>query len=292
MLYARTGRAARRSLLNRYGEHLGRLMDRDRAETALLSIKHEAARAEAAGIATMAAEAASRAKSDFLANMSHELRTPLNAIIGFSDVMISDLCNKSTGKEKHLEYCQDINNSGKHLLGVVNCILDLAKIEAGRLALNEDTFSIVQVIEDSIKLISRQAETSEISLECNVSDSLNLLWGDELNVKRILINLLSNAVKFTSAGGKVLLEAALDPANDLVIKVTDTGIGIAAENVWKALAPFHQVDSALTRAYEGTGLGLPLSKTLAELHGGSLELQSEVGVGTTVTVRFPAGRLP
>jgi signal transduction histidine kinase len=292
MFYERPRRDKRDSLRHRYGQQLGRLIERGRTEMALLAAKQEAERsADVARAAMLSAEAANHAKTEFLANMSHELRTPLNAIIGFSELVIMDLVNPPGNSAKHLEYCRDINDSGNHLLGVINEILDLAKIEAGQLDLREEIFDVDQVIRESMRIVSPQARAAGLALDCRLAESLPALWGDELKFKQILINLLSNAVKFTPEGGTVVVEAFCDARNKLVVSVSDTGIGIAPEDIWRALAPFSQVESSLDRPYEGTGLGLPLSKALVELHEGSFELQSKVGVGTTVTVRFPAARV-
>lgn len=247
--------------------------------------------AETARMAMLHAESANRAKSAFLANMSHELRTPLNAIIGFSGMIMKNLQGSGRNDSKHLEYTQDINDSGKHLLGVINDILDLVKIEAGKLDLHEEVVDSEQAIRYCLKLVGDQALANDLVLKHHVPEGLPGVWGDELKLKQILINLLSNAIKFTPAGGTVSLDASVAADGGFAIKVSDTGIGIAPEDTSKALIPFQQLDGTASRSYEGIGLGLPLSKALAELHGGSLELESEVGVGTTVTVRLPAERV-
>ncbi len=236
------------------------------------------------------AERASEAKSQFIHNMSHELRTPLNAVIGFSEI-IKDETFGPVGSVKYRDYAIDINESGQHLLGLINDILDLSKIEFGNEELHEDTIEIPEVIRTALKLVEQPAEQDGIKLKLELPDQLPALRADERKLKQILINLLSNAVKFTDAGGEVTLRAWCRRDSGYVFQITDTGIGIAPENIPRALSRFGQVDADLNRRYEGTGLGLPLAKALVELHSGTLDLQSEVGVGTTVTVRFPAERI-
>ena len=236
------------------------------------------------------AEFANRAKSEFLANMSHELRTPLNAIIGFSDMIRRQMLGP-VGNPKYLEYVNDINASGVHLLELINDILDLSKIETGKTELYEENIDVSRVLMSCLTLVKERAEEAGVLIESDAASNLPALYVDERKFKQILINLLSNAIKFTPAGGKVTIRTWFHSDDGYVFQFADTGIGIALADIPKALTPFQQIDSALNRKYEGSGLGLPLSKTLAELHGGSLGLQSEVGVGTTVTVRFPAERV-
>ncbi len=240
-------------------------------------------------MAVRQSELANRAKSEFLANMSHELRTPLNAIIGFSDLIQSEAFGP-LGNPKYLEYLQDINQSGTHLLAIINDILDLSKIEAGKVDLHKEDVDVAEAVLTCLHLVKERARTAGVNLKSEIADSLPTLYADERKLKQILINLLSNAVKFTAAGGKVTIRVWSEPNDGYVLQIADTGIGIALDDIPKALAPFQQIDSDLNREYEGTGLGLALTKGLIELHGGSLELQSEVGIGTTVTVRFPAER--
>jgi signal transduction histidine kinase len=236
------------------------------------------------------AEFANRAKSEFLANMSHELRTPLNAIIGFSD-LIRDGTHGPLGSPKYLEYVKNISDSGNHLLLLINDILDLSKIDAGKVDLREETIDVAQVIGSCLSLVTARAMTAGVNLKPDIAGGLAPLYADKRMLKQILINLLSNAVKFTPAGGEIAIRAWFRPDDGYMFQIADTGIGIALEDVGTALAPFRQIDSQVSRRYDGSGLGLPLSKSLAELHGGSLDLQSEVGAGTTVTVRFPAERI-
>jgi PAS domain S-box-containing protein len=234
--------------------------------------------------------AANRSQSEFLANMSHELRTPLNAIIGFSDLMLTlkDTCSLSG---KFLEYIQAIHDSGTYLLDIINDVLDLAKIEAGKSELCEEILDLRKLIESSVRLIKPKADESDLTLTVDISEHLPQIWVDERKVKQILINLLSNAVKFTAAGGRVTVTAQIGPDGRLEISVADTGVGIAPQDLEMVLNPFAQADSGLNRRFDGTGLGLPLSKAMAELHEGEMTLQSIPGIGTTATVYFPASRL-
>jgi signal transduction histidine kinase len=234
--------------------------------------------------------AANRAKSEFLANMSHELRTPLNAIIGFSEIIGIETFGP-IGSVKYRDYARDIHESGHHLLDLINDILDLSKVESGLDELCEEYTEVPKVIESVLKLVRQRAENADLELELDLSEDMPLLRADERKLKQILLNLLSNAIKFTNAGGTVTLKGWCRIESGYVFQVIDTGIGIALEDIPKALSQFGQVDSVLNRQHEGTGLGLPLTKSLVELHGGSLDLQSNVGVGTTVTVRFPAERV-
>jgi signal transduction histidine kinase len=238
--------------------------------------------------AMLGAEAANRAKTEFLANMSHELRTPLNAIIGFSQLMTNR--EQATDPTRVTAYAKDIHTAGEHLLREVNRILDLAKIEAGRAELDEEWFHPAHAVAIPVSFVRSQAEGAGQTLIVEMAEALPELYADQQYFKQILINLLSNAVKFTPRGGKVTLSAAVHSDGWLNVSVADTGIGIAEEDIWKALVPFAQVSSDLSRKYEGTGLGLPLSKGFVEMHGGTLKIDSEPGQGTTVTVRFPPDR--
>ena len=241
-------------------------------------------------IACDQAKTANRSKTEFLAAMSHELRTPLNAIIGFSEIMKNETFGP-VGSVEYREYAGDIHGSGQHLLELINDILDLSKVESGAQELFEDDIEVPKVTETVLRLVRQSAKEREVELELDLPDGLPLLNGDETKVKQILTNLLTNAIKFTDSGGTVTLRAWCDADSGFVFQIADTGIGIAPDDIPKALAQFGQIDSGINRKYEGTGLGLPLTKALVELHGGNLDLQSQVGVGTTVTVRFPAARI-
>lgn len=236
------------------------------------------------------AELASRAKTEFLANISHELRTPLNAIIGFSDLMRREMLGP-LGNEQYKAYARDIHQSGTHLHDMINDILDLSKVEAGKADLHEEPMDMAATVRRCLRLLRPRADSGGIALEFRVGETLPALFADVRKVKQVLINLLSNAVKFTEPGGRVTVEAFCDESGRLVLAVEDTGIGMAPEDIPIALQPFGQIDSALSRKYEGTGLGLPLSKSLVELHGGTFDIASAPGKGTRVTVRFPLERV-
>jgi signal transduction histidine kinase len=235
------------------------------------------------------AEAASRSKSEFLANMSHELRTPLNAIIGFSDVMAGEKFGP-LGNERYVQYIHDVGDSGRHLLSLINDVLDISKVECGKLDLLEEAVDLAEIIDGSLRLMRQRAEAAQVALTADVEASLPQLWADGRRIKQVVLNLLSNAVKFTPAGGNVSVRAFAG-GNGLRFAVSDSGIGMDAAGIELALRPFGQVDSSLARKYSGTGLGLPLSKAIAELHGGTLEIVSRPGEGTVVTVALPPHRI-
>ncbi len=245
---------------------------------------------EAILMAKEQAELANRTKSQFLANMSHELRTPLNAIIGFSEIIKGETFGP-VGSVQYRSYAEDINEAGQHLLDLINDILDLSKVESRMAELYEEVIEVPEVIESVLRLVQQRAMQGGIELELDLPENLPLLRADERKLKQILVNLLTNAIKFNEAGGRATLTAWCRPGSGYVFQVIDTGIGIALEDISMALSPFQQIDSELNRKFAGTGLGLTLTKSLVELHGGCLDLQSEVGVGTTVTVRFPAERI-
>jgi signal transduction histidine kinase len=279
-------------MLQRYGAQMGHVVERSLTEMALLAAKQESERAaDAARLALLNAEAANRAKTEFLANMSHELRTPLNAIIGFSDVIQNEIMGRIGETPKYIDYARDIREAGGHLLGVINDILDIAKIEAGQLDLREDAFNAGHAIEACISMLSNRAQDAGVDLIRKGDELETSIWADEKKFKQIVINLLSNAIKFTPKGGNVTLSTGIDNESGFELTVSDTGIGIAEGDLEMALAPFSQVDNAQQRNHEGTGLGLPISRALAELHGGTLEIESDLGLGTTVTVRLPSERL-
>jgi signal transduction histidine kinase len=231
-------------------------------------------------------EVANQHKSDFLANMSHELRTPLNAIIGFSEVLVEKMFGEVN--DKQLDYLKDIHSSGKHLLSLINDILDLSKIEAGRMELDVAEFDLRSALENAMTLVKERAQRNGITLNLEVDPSLGMFRGDERKFKQILLNLLSNAVKFTPEGGKVGVAArAADAA--LEVSVADTGVGIAAADRELVFEEFKQVGTDYTRKAEGTGLGLALTKRFVELHGGTIRLASEPGKGSTFTFTIPLG---
>jgi signal transduction histidine kinase len=232
------------------------------------------------------AEAADHAKSEFLAMMSHELRTPLNAVIGFSEIMKTEALGP-IGSTKYREFADDIYVSGQHLLELINDILDLSKIEAGKSRLCADKIEIAELVDSVVTLVRESAKKNAIEIELDCPADLPDMLADRRKIKQILANLLSNGIKFTPAGGKISLRAWCDSDSGHGFRVADTGIGIAPGDIPKALAPFQQIDSKLGRKHEGTGLGLPLTKALVELHGGTLDIESEVGAGTTVTLHFP-----
>lgn len=240
-------------------------------------------------LARARAEEANRAKSHFLANMSHELRTPLNAIIGFSEALERELFGP-IGSPRYREYAEDIRDSGVHLLSLINDILDLSKIEAGHFKLHEDEAELDRIIETATRIVRHRAAQANIALEVTLPEPPVTLVADERALKQVLINLVSNAVKFSPDGSLVRVNTHLGP-DTLRISVSDQGAGIAAEDIPRALTPFTQLDGSLSRAHEGTGLGLPLAKHLTELHGGKLTIESVVGKGTVVHVDLPLDRV-
>jgi two-component system cell cycle sensor histidine kinase PleC len=246
---------------------------------------HEAALTEAKS----SAEEANRAKTNFLSTMSHELRTPLNAIIGFSDLMVNGVFGP-IGSPKYLEYAEDVHRSGHLLLDLINEILDLSKIEAGRYELYPEDVSVVPLIEDCVSVLSIIAQQREVEVTFTADDLL-IVRVDERALKQVMLNLLSNAVKFTPAGGRVSLEANIASDGMIAIVVSDTGIGIAADDLDRIFEPFRRGEAAVSRTHEGTGLGLAITKHLVELSHGRLALESQVGLGTTVTVWLPAAHL-
>ena len=240
-------------------------------------------------LARRRAEEANRAKSVFLANMSHELRTPLNAVLGFSEIIRDRLFGDDAAR--YAEYAADIHRSGAHLLSIVNDVLDVTRIEAGKFELREEEVKLAAFLEGSLLAVEPQAAKGGISLKRSMPGASATVHGDKTKLKQIVINLLSNAIKFTPSGGSVELSARADTDGGLIVAVRDTGIGMASHEIQDAVQLFRQVDNSLSRRYEGTGLGLPLAIQLTELHGGTLTVDSTPGRGTTVTVRFPSERV-
>lgn len=249
----------------------------DRGQEAALEEAAERARDEALG--------ANEAKTRFLAAVSHELRTPLNAILGFSDILTGEYFGRFEN-EKQKEYCELINRSGKHLLAVVNAMLDMSKIEAGRYDLVKEPFDIGDAIAATEEMLSLAARAKGVVLTTRVARQLGDVSADRRAIQQVLINLANNAIKFTESGGVVTIDAARQ-GEKLVLTVADTGVGIAADKIGKLGQPFVQADSAYARQYEGAGLGLALVKGLVALHGGAFSIESELGAGTKVTVTLP-----
>ena len=241
--------------------------------------------------AKAAAEAANAAKTAFLANMSHELRTPLNAIIGFAEALAGG--HFGALDEKQTGYARDIESSGHHLLLLISDLLDIAKVESGKFELQREPVDVGEEIAACLRLVGAKAEAGRVSLAADVAPDLGRYAIDRRALRQVLLNLLSNAVKFTEPGGRVVVEARADAAGGLAVSVTDTGVGIAPQDLSKIVVPFGALagNATLSRPMqEGTGLGLPLSKSLVELHGGQLEIRSELGRGTTAVAHFPAVR--
>jgi signal transduction histidine kinase len=253
---------------------LNDLAERRAAEQALISAKEQA-------------DFANRSKSEFLANMSHELRTPLNAIIGFAEIIKDELFGPAN-QPQYVEYAKDIHDSGQLLLSLINDILDMSKIEAGKRELQLATVDIDAVIHSAVRLIAARAKENKVKLTAPLPPDLPKVKGEERALKQIITNLLSNAVKFTPEGGSVTVTVQRRGNGDMCVRIQDTGIGIKPEDIDRVMTPFGQVESALSRKYNGTGLGLPLTKALIELHGGAMELESVFGEGTTVSFTLPA----
>jgi signal transduction histidine kinase len=248
-----------------------------------------AARTTEAVLARDLAERANEVKSMFLANVSHELRTPLNAIIGFSELMVGEMMGP-LGNDKYRTYARDIHDSGSHLLAVINDILDLSKAEAGKLELEESWFQVDEVVVAACRLLSQRAATAKLALLVSQPPDVPMLHADQRKLKQVLLNLLSNAIKFTKPGGRVELTVTVT-SEGINFTVVDGGIGIPTAYLDRVLLPFIQVDNSFSRPHQGTGLGLPLVKAIAELHGGRLQLTSQEGIGTTASVLLPAERL-
>jgi len=240
--------------------------------------------------AIKSAEDASKAKSEFLANMSHELRTPLNAIIGFADAMKNGIFG-GLGAPQYDEYVDSIYDSGHHLLNLINDILDLSVIEAGKLVLRESNVAMVDIAESALRMIQPKAEQKSLAMERNLPSDLPMLRVDERRLTQVLLNLMFNAVKFTKIGGAITLSAGRSSDGGAWFNVNDTGIGMNKDEIGTALSEFGQVESTFTRQHDGTGLGLPLTIGLLEAHGGKLSIESTPGEGTSITATLPKDRI-
>ena len=265
--------AAKRDLVELVAARVGFELQRLAAENELRRAKE-------------AAELANRAKTEFLANMSHELRTPLNAVIGFAQMIGNEILGPA-GQPAYVDYARDIQASSAHLLEIINDILDVSKVEAGMLIPRFADVNVATAIHACVRILRPRAEATGIALSTEIMEGVPTIRADERMVKQIILNLLSNAVKFTLAGGSVVVRLERDGRAGIACIITDTGIGIEEKNFKEIFEPFSQVESSLSRRFEGTGLGLPLTKGLIELHGGRLELRSSPGEGTTVMARFP-----
>jgi two-component system cell cycle sensor histidine kinase PleC len=282
--------------ITRIKEHEQKLVDNDlrlRANVIDLKRSRAALEQQAVELADLAekyqrektrAEEANQTKSRFLANMSHELRTPLNAIIGFSEIMGSGMFGE-LGSEKYQEYCHDILTSGHYLLEVINDILDMSKIEAGRMKLDMEPLDISRTLAESLRVVAGRAQDKHLTLDSDIDPGIALV-GDRRATKQILVNLLSNAVKFTPEGGKITVRGRVID-DSITFLIADTGIGIAAHSLERLGRPFEQVESQLTKTYHGSGLGLAIARSLTQLHGGSMKLRSKLGTGTVVRVTLP-----
>jgi two-component system, cell cycle sensor histidine kinase PleC len=282
--------------ITRIKEHEQKLVDNDlrlRATVIDLKRSQSALERQAIELADLAekyseektrAEEANQTKSKFLANMSHELRTPLNAIIGFSEIMESGMFG-TLGSEKYQEYCHDILTSGHYLLEVINDILDMSKIEAGRMKLDMEPLDLSKTLAESLRVVSGRANDKNLLLDADIERIIPVV-ADRRATKQIIVNLLSNAVKFTPDGGKIVVRSRL-LKDSIVLMIADTGIGIAPNSLRRLGRPFEQVESQLTKTYHGSGLGLAIARSLTNLHGGSMRLRSKLGTGTVVCVSLP-----
>ena len=237
-----------------------------------------------------AAEAANRSKSAFLANISHELRTPLHAVLGLAEIMRDDP-GTAASLETYQDYAKLIHDSGSHLLDLINDVLDMSKIEAGRYDLMDEKMSLGRVAESCLAIVACRARDGGVNIVKRLDHTMPAIRADQRAVKQVVLNLLSNAVKFTRSGGTVVISTARDPAGDVTLSVSDTGVGIAADQLSRVGEPFWQGDDSHARGYEGTGLGLAISKRLMELHGGAIRIDSVKDVGTTAEIWFPKARI-
>jgi signal transduction histidine kinase len=287
MVYA--NREKPEAFLENYCSRLGTLLEARYTGLALLAAKKEAdAAAKHANEAMLEAKAADLAKTRFLANMAHELRTPLNAIIGFSEIIKLDAIQ---AKERYPQYAEYIHDAGILLLDIINGLLDLARIQAGRVALDEQIVAVGDLIQSAVRTIAPIVQRKSIYVYYEPAQGSTLIWVDQTKFRQIILNILSNGVKFTEPKGSILITSVMDVRGDLVISIKDTGIGNSPEHLERVLSPFEQVADHLTKENEGTGLGLPIARALIELHGGNLTLSSDLGIGTTVALRLPSERI-
>jgi signal transduction histidine kinase len=280
-------RQKRGSMLDNYCAQLGALAERRHTELALVAAKEQAEiSARLANQAMLQAQETERAKTKFLANMTHELRTPLNAIIGFSEII--EAAPPGSGAD-HTEYAKYIHDAGLHLLSIVNFVLELARIEAGKLELDEQIAPLDEVLQAAVRAVRPMAEAKSIEIngDATIGGCVQI---DPGRMKQIFVNLLSNAIKFSKGGSRVDVAARL-AGDHLVVAISDTGIGIPEDHLERVLEPFGQIEDHLTRQSDGAGLGLPLARALVRAHGGELVLNSRVGVGTTAEVRLPRSRV-
>jgi two-component system cell cycle sensor histidine kinase PleC len=282
--------------ITRIKEHEQKLIDNDlRLRATVIDLKRSQATLEQQALELVdlaekyseeknRAEEANQTKSKFLANMSHELRTPLNAIIGFSEIMESGMFG-TLGSEKYQEYCHDILTSGHYLLEVINDILDMSKIEAGRMKLDMESIDLSTTLAESLRVVSGRADDKNLALSADIEGTISVV-ADRRAIKQIVVNLLSNAVKFTPEGGKVVVRSRL-LSDSILLMIADNGIGIAKHSLARLGRPFEQVESQLTKTYHGSGLGLAIARSLTGLHGGTMRLRSKLGAGTVVCVSLP-----
>lgn len=270
-------KSAQVSIISQIGTQLGRVIERDRAQKKLIDAK-------------LLAESGNRVKTEFLANMSHELRSPLTAILGFSESMQSEIFGP-IGNDKYTEYLDNISKSAEHLHAIINDVLDISAIETGNLTINEEICEVAEIGMSAIRMVSNKVIEKDLQIADFIANSSVQIRGDKRRLKQVFVNILSNAVRFTPPEGTIKLDLEFTDSGELEISFEDTGIGMNEAGILKALSKFGQVDSALAREFEGTGLGLPLTKELVEAHDGQLMIESEVGVGTKVVIRFPPERV-
>lgn len=275
--------AAKFPIIDRYGNLLGvGGIETDITKRVAVEMAYRQARDDA--------EAANRSKSAFLANMSHELRTPLNSVIGFSDSLLAGTLG-DIENPLHREYLAIIRTAGEHLLNLINDILDLSRIEAGKLELEETEFDVEDVIADAVRLTAERAGSVGLVVSTRIAPDLPFVRADERQIKQVIINLISNAIKFTDPGGKIIISAAISDTGGLEVRIEDNGVGISAENLERVQQPFIQVADAMTRQHTGSGLGLAIVRSIIKLHGGTTHLESELGKGTTVIFTLSKRRL-